>query len=141
MNLGHSLWTGHYRQRWKATWYPSFSFLTQSERNPRHPQRKSTRRPTAILVERGREILSSKTWNKPKGGKKGFGKGKFSSRVPASIHKLGGCSHDPDGNPICYPYNCDGCSDAADGARCKRGMHVCAKCFGLHSIVDHDKST
>lgn len=90
---------------------------------------------------KGQGNFVKQNWNKPKGGKKGFGKGKFSSRVPASIHKLGGCSHDPDGNPICYPYNCDGCSDAADGARCKRGMHVCAKCFGLHSIVDHDKST
>lgn len=73
-------------------------------------------------------------WTKSKGFSQG-NKGK--QRVPPSIHKLGGVSNDPDGNPICYPYNCDGCDDAADGAKCRRGLHVCAKCFGLRPITQH----
>lgn len=78
------------------------------------------------------------SWNKGKGFSKGS-KGK--QRVPPSIHKLGGVSNDPDGNPICYPYNCDGCDEAADGAKCRRGLHVCAKCFGLHPITQHATKT
>ena len=37
-----------------------------------------------------------------------------------------------------FAYNIGGCGDAADGAKCKRGLHVCAKCFGLHSIQNHE---
>lgn len=76
---------------------------------------------------------------------KSFGKGKASKgkpRVPAEIMKLGGVASNPDGEPVCFPYNCEGgCPDAADGAKCRRGLHVCAKCFGLHSILNHGKQS
>lgn len=66
-----------------------------------------------------------KNWGDQK-SKKGSGKGyKGKQRVPAVIHKLGGVANDPDGNPICFPYNCDGCDEAPDGSKCSRGLHVC----------------
>lgn len=77
------------------------------------------------------------TWNKPKGqGKKG---GKSKMRVPPHIYKLGGVAADPEGKPLCFAYNsAEGCKDAAAGARCKRGWHLCAKCFQKHPIHEHE---
>lgn len=89
-------------------------------------------------VVRVRTQFMTKSWNKGKAAGKG-GKGK--QRVPPSIHKLGGVANDPDNNPICFPYNCDGCDEAADGGRCRRGLHICAKCFGLHPITNHESKS
>ena len=74
-------------------------------------------------------------WNK-KGGKKGA-KGK--QRVPPTIYKMGGTATDADGRPICFAYNSEaGCSESvAEGARCNRGFHICAKCFRVHPITQH----
>lgn len=76
---------------------------------------------------------------------KGFSKGKPSKgkpRVPIEILKLGGVASNPEGDPICFPYNCEsGCPDAADGAKCRRGLHICAKCFAVHSILHHGKQS
>ena len=69
--------------------------------------------------------------------KKGKGKGK--GKIPDAIRKLGGVARDPDGNNICFAFNISSCSEAAIGAKCRRGAHICAKCFGLHSVQDHDK--
>ena len=71
---------------------------------------------------------------------KGRGKGKSKGSTPQAILKLGGVSRTPDGENLCFGYNISGCSEAADGARCKKGHHLCAKCFGPHSIQDHEKS-
>ena len=75
---------------------------------------------------------------KIKPDKKGKGKGK--GKIPDAIRKLGGVSRDPDGNNICYAFNISSCGEAAVGAKCKRGLHVCAKCFGMHSVQDHEKA-
>ena len=54
-------------------------------------------------------------------GKKGKGKG---FELPQ------GCSQTTkEGKPICNAYNRQQCSYAKDGKRCKRGFHVCWKCF------------
>lgn len=65
-------------------------------------------------------------------------KGKGKGRIPEAIMKLGGTSKNPAGEILCFAYNIGGCGDAADGAKCKRGLHVCAKCFGLRSIQNHE---
>ena len=78
----------------------------------------------------------NKPWLKQKGDKKGMGKSK--QRAPQHIFKLGGTAANPDGEPICFGYNSEGgCADAADGARCRRGLHVCSKCYATHSILKH----
>ncbi|CAJ1384527.1 unnamed protein product, partial [Effrenium voratum] len=41
------------------------------------------------------------------------------------------------GEAICFNYNLNGCDQAADGASCSRGLHVCAKCF---KAIDDDAS-
>lgn len=117
----------------------SFSLMplpSKKESNAVQPKRapKSSNAQASQQVVRVKANFVKQHWNKGKG----YGKGKSKQRVPASIHKLGGVANDPDNNPICFPYNCDGCDEAADGARCKRGLHVCAKCFGLHPISFHE---
>ena len=77
--------------------------------------------------------IKTDKWDKPPKGK---GKGK----VPHQIMKLGGVGKNPDGENICYSYNCSQCNGAPDGGRCKKGLHICAKCFGKHSIQDHESS-
>ena len=78
----------------------------------------------------------NKPWVKQKGGKKGGGK--FKQRVPQHIFKLGGTAANPEGEAICFGYNSDGgCADAPDGAKCRRGLHICAKCYATHSIQNH----
>ena len=82
-----------------------------------------------------------KVWDEHfhKKGKKGKGKGK-SQKIPYNISKLGGVGRTPDNQNICYRYNLEGCKEAADGAACGKGQHVCAKCFGPHPIKEHPKS-
>lgn len=76
-----------------------------------------------------------KPWLKQKGGKKG---GKSKQRVPSHIFKLGGTASNPEGEPICFGFNSDGgCQEAADGAKCRRGLHICSKCYASHSIMQH----
>ena len=72
-----------------------------------------------------------------RGDKHGKGKGK--GKVPQLITKLGGVGKNPEGENTCFSYNISSCSDAGPGGKCKRGHHVCAKCFSDHSIRDHDK--
>ena len=74
-----------------------------------------------------------------RGDKHGKGKGKGKGKVPELITKLGGVGKNPEGENICFSYNISSCSDAGPGGKCKRGHHVCAKCFSDHSIRDHDK--
>ena len=74
-----------------------------------------------------------------RGDKHGKGKGKGKGKVPQLIAKLGGVGKNPEGENICFSYNISSCSDASPGGKCKRGHHICAKCFSDHSIRDHDK--
>ena len=62
-----------------------------------------------------------------KGDPKGKGKGKTKSQ-PFQLPE--GCKQNmPNGKPICNSYNQNRCTYAKDGKRCKRGFHVCWKCF------------
>ena len=48
-----------------------------------------------------------------------------------------------DGRRICWRYNMsNGCNDAAPGAQCQRGVHVCAEpgCGKPHSLLAHKQS-
>ena len=84
-----------------------------------------------------------KVWEPPLKKQKGKGKqkGRGKPSVPAEIAKLGGVARNPNNENICFAFNCSGCSEAAEGARCRRGWHICTKCFGVHSIRTHDKSS
>jgi len=58
-------------------------------------------------------------------GEKGKGKGKS---TPFQLPE--GCSQNmPNGKPICNSFNQNRCTFAKEGKRCKRGFHVCWKCF------------
>ena len=84
---------------------------------------------------KGAVATTQKPWLKQKGGKKG---GKSKQRVPSHIFKLGGTASNPEGGPICFGFNSEGgCSEAADGAKCRRGLHICSKCYASHSILQH----
>ena len=88
----------------------------------------------------------------PKGhGKKGKGKGKGKAKsqrvweppVPQILREGGGVANDPAGQSICFGYNLGKCRDAADGAECPKGRHVCCKkgCHQLHSFVSAHQSS
>ena len=84
--------------------------------------------------------------------RKGQSKGKWSnskgqSRFAAtggpvpSVLK-GGAAKTSDGAPICFNYNLRGCQGAKAGAKCNRGLHVCAKCFSSdHTFSQCTKSS
>ena len=88
--------------------------------------------------DKGKDKIYNQWDKKQKGDKKGKGKGK-GQRLPYGIIKLGGTGRTPDGANLCFKYNLEGCSDGADGGECPKGKHVCAKCFGAHSIKDHSE--
>ena len=73
-------------------------------------------------------------WQQPpprKGEGKCKGKGEDKSnkgdkgRMPSQLKVSGAAPTDPEGNPICFSYNMDGCSAAPPGGRCPKGRHVC----------------
>ena len=43
---------------------------------------------------------------------------------------------------LCFNFNLNKCQDAAHGAECSRGWHLCMKkgCHAPHSFLDHDKN-
>ena len=59
-----------------------------------------------------------------KGDKDDKGKGKGSGGPPEGCHQK-----TPQDKPMCFAYNRGFCKFASDGKRCKRGFHVCWKCF------------
>ena len=72
---------------------------------------------------------------------KGKGKTKYEQRIPQAIRDAGGVANTPDGDPICFDFSLKRChAKVADGARCDKGHHVCAICFGMHSMSDHKKA-
>ena len=116
----------------------SFSLLPLIAKRDNAPS--PTKTPKAVTNHGGKGSSApvQKPWIKPKGGKKG-GKGKV--RVPNHIFKMGGTASNPAGESICFGFNsASGCADAAEGARCRRGLHICAKCYGVHSIQKHETS-
>lgn len=79
------------------------------------------------------------------GGKKlkGNGKGKKGGarlRVPKEL--IGKWSQNKNGERLCWAYNMEcGCTEAAPGAACSRGLHLCAEpgCLKPHSLQEHQK--
>ena len=78
----------------------------------------------------------------PKGTGKGKGKGRKGKGEQAgksdpskpSIDIPEGCSakEPASGKPICFQFNRDGCRFAKAGKRCRRGLHLCWRCFKEH---------
>jgi len=81
----------------------------------------------------------SKGPGKGKGkGKKGEGKqgGKQDPNKPAIDIPEGCSAKEPtSGKPICFPFNRDGCRFAKAGKRCRRGLHICWRCFKEHPFT------
>lgn len=81
------------------------------------------------------------TQQRPQSGGKGGAKDKkYGQSVPKGL--LGKAAAMPDGRPICFGYNLEGCkSGAAPGNACPRGLHVCAEpgCYGPHSQAEHPR--
>ena len=116
----------------------SFSLLPLIAKKDNTPSPSKTAKPASNHVGKGANLPVQKPWLKAKGGKKG-GKGKV--RVPTHIFKLGGTASNPSGDAICFGFNSSsGCSEAADGAKCRRGLHICAKCYGMHAIQKHEST-
>lgn len=76
--------------------------------------------------------------------RKGKGKGKTKNKrgrgpnVPKDL--VGKSLETADGRRICWPFNLpSGCTDAAPGGQCTRGVHVCAEpgCGKPHSMKNH----
>ena len=61
---------------------------------------------------------------KDKGKGKGKNKPRGGLRVPAEL--LGHNTSTPAG-PLCYDFNLSTCNEAEPGARCKKGLHLCAR--------------
>ena len=74
-----------------------------------------------------------------KGEGKGAGKAKGKPGNPnkPKLELPEGCrTRDEQGRSICFAFNTQGCDRAAPGKRCKRGMHVCWKCFAPKSFPE-----
>ena len=83
------------------------------------------------------------SYNQDSPNKKGRGKGKGAKgkeerfdRVPRELLDQGGVGKNPAGQNICFDFNLKGCSNKA----CKKGHHICAKCFGAHPIGQCNKA-
>eukprot|EP00435_Cladocopium_sp_Y103_P009876 s4862_g2.t1 len=112
---------------------PLLSRAQTSSSGPRKPGKPSN----SDTGGKGSSHAVQKPWIKNKGGKKGA-KGK--PRVPHHIFKLGGTASNPEGEPICFAYNSEGgCKSAAEGAKCSRGLHICAKCAKKPEQIQHDR--
>ena len=78
-----------------------------------------------------------------KGGK-GKSKGKKGSKgtfVRMPVPLIGCHPTTNRGEPICFSYNLNTCSEKVDKGRCSRGIHVCCapKCGGAHPAIGCDK--
>jgi len=75
-----------------------------------------------------------------KGGGKGkFSKGKGDRQVKMPKELIGMHYQNHDGEPLCFNYNLDGCSNAEAGKKCDKGWHLCARrgCLRAHSQRKH----
>ena len=74
----------------------------------------------------------------PKGQGKGRGKGKKgkgeqAGKLDPSKPSIDIRAKEPvSGKPICFQFNRDGCRFAKAGKRCRRGLHICWRCFKGH---------
>jgi hypothetical protein len=79
-----------------------------------------------------------------KGSGKSGSKGQGKQRRPTMPPALSGKNFQSEsGEPICFAFNLpNGCTQAKPGARCNRGLHICAEpgCGGHHSLQTHSSS-
>ena len=78
---------------------------------------------------------------------KGKGKGKKGKNRPANpmpqaLQGRNNVSMDNHNRRLCFNYNLGKCSDAAHGAQCAKGFHLCMRkdCHAPHPECEHDKS-
>ena len=76
---------------------------------------------------------------KGKGKGKGEGKGKPFVRMPVPL--IGCNAQTARGDPICFSFNLENCTERVDRGRCSKGLHVCCapKCGGHHAAIKCDK--
>ena len=71
---------------------------------------------------------------------KGKGKTRFEQRIPKEIREAGGTANTPTGEPICFDFSLKKCKEPTSDQRCRKGLHVCAICYGAHCMVDHKRA-
>ena len=101
---------------------------------PKHPQP-----PLKRTLETHQDEKGGRAPKKGKGAGKGK-KGGARLRVPKEL--IGKWSQNKDGERLCWAYNMQcGCTDAAPGGSCPRGLHLCAEpgCLQPHSLQEHSK--
>ena len=97
--------------------------------------------PAASTPWRSHPYSSSGSGPRPKGTGKGKKGGKPSSPpVPSELR--GKWHRSPQGEPICFGYNCrSGCAGKhiKPGQKCSKGLHICAepRCGAEHSLQQH----
>ena len=66
-------------------------------------------------------------------------KGKGKGRASNSNALDGKCKQTSSGEPICFNFNLRGCPNAAAGAKCPRGWHLCVEpgCQKSHPLLEH----
>ena len=78
-----------------------------------------------------------------KGRGKTKGKGKRTANIlPAELQNKGCVGVDDHNRRMCFNFNLNKCQEAANGAECSRGWHLCMKkgCHAPHSFMDHEKN-
>ena len=78
-------------------------------------------------------------YHKGKGkGKKGKGK-KPINVLPKALQHKDNLSQDDHGRRLCFNFNLGKCDQAAHGAQCRNGFHLCCRkgCFALHPVSEH----
>ena len=92
---------------------------------------------------KGKGKFMSQAWQSGKGGKgkSKQGKDKQQTAVPAALKGF-----DPNfqGHPICFNHSLPhGCQEQTweteHGPSCRRGLHICMRCHGSHSLASCDK--
>jgi hypothetical protein len=116
--------------------------LPKSSGSPEHPQQ-------GAQVGNNFEQSKGSPWQNrshPYEGKghQGGGKGKSKGGkgvLPKFLLGRDNTNMDMHGRRLCFNYQINKCSEAADGAECSKGWHLCCRkgCFAPHAEKDHDK--
>ena len=116
--------------------------LPKSSGSPEHPQQ-------GAQVGNNFEQSKGSPWQNrshPYEGKghQGGGKGKSKGGkgvLPKFLLGRDNTNMDMHGRRLCFNYQINKCSEAADGAECSKGWHLCCRkgCFAPHAEKDNDK--
>ena len=102
-------------------------FRAQSKDEPRHKNPRVDTKGKATHGEVGGGRASGK------GGRGRGGKQSSGSRGVAPKELIGLNLRTKKGEPLCFAYNINGCTNAEPGQRCSKGFHICARCLENHS--------